>query len=265
MSEINEKPTVEAAPAQPPSAPVAHPAGPTNGLAVASMILGILAVLCGWFFLGLILGAVAIVLGIIGLKKPGGRGMAITGIITGAIGTLTSLIFISIFFIAIAFGGAIASEGNVIKNAIDRANASQQAQIDAKKDFNKGETATFGNFEVTVNSVKRNYIPEESFYAPDAGEEYVLVNVSAKNVSQDAESLSGYDLSLNADGISDTSYFINVSPEFEGGTLSAGATATGNLVFKITDDAKKLKLQYESIVYDTSDYTSKTLTYTLGL
>jgi hypothetical protein len=269
MSDVVEKSTVEAAPVQPPSAPVvapaAHPAGPSNGLAIASMILGILAILSGWFFMGLIFGIVAIVLGIIALKKPGGKGMSITGLITGGIGALSSLIFVAIFFIALAVGGAAASEGGVIKEALDQVNADQQAQIDAKKDFNKGETATFGEFAVTVNSTKRNYVPEESYYAPDVDEEYVLVNLSAKNTSNESQSLSGYELSLNADGISDTSYYINVSPEFEGGTLSPDATATGNLVFKIAKGAKTLKLQYEKTVYDTTDYSAKKLTYTLGL
>lgn len=264
-----EKPTTEAAPVKPPSAPAATPnaqhVSPANGLAVASMILGILAILSGWFFMGLIFGIVAIVLGILGLKKPGGKGMSITGIITGGIGALSSLIFIAIFFIALAVGGAAASETNVIREAVERANESEQSQIEAKKDFNKGETATFGNFEVTVNSVKRNYVPEESYYAPDADEEYVLVNVSAKNVSEESESFSAYELSMNADGIADTSYYINVTPKFEGGNLSPDATASGNLVYKIAKNAKTLKLQYESIVYDTTDYSSKKLTYTLGL
>jgi hypothetical protein len=140
-----------------------------------------------------------------------------------------------------------------------------ELSIDAKKDFAVGEAAMFGDFEVTANSVKPNYIPEESFYAPNTDEEYVLINVSVKNTSIESEPFSSFELSLNADGVSETSYFVKVSPAFEGGTLSPNAVATGNLVYKISKGTEKLKLQYESIVYDTTDYTSKTLTYTLGL
>jgi prepilin-type processing-associated H-X9-DG protein len=54
------------------------------GLAVASMVLGILSILCG----GFILGVPAIVVGIFALRKQSGKGMAIAGIATGSIGTV---------------------------------------------------------------------------------------------------------------------------------------------------------------------------------
>ncbi len=258
-----EEPVVAAGPAPVHAAPV-H-AGPTNGLAIASLVLGILAVLSGWFFMGLFFGIAAVVLGIIAMKKPGGKGMSIAGIITGGLGALSSLIFVAIFFIALAAGGALVGQGAAISQAIDDQYAAQQAQIDAKKDFDKGQTAHFGSFDVKANSVKRNYVPDEEYYAAGADSEYVLVNVSVTNKGSESETFSGYELSLNADGIADTSYFITVSPAFTGGNLSPDATATGNLVFKIAKDAKKLKLQFEDTVYDTKDYSTKNLTYTLDI
>ena len=61
-----------------------------SGLAIASMICGSLSMLC----LGPLLGIPALIMGIIALKRigqemVGGKGMAITGIITGSLGTLT--------------------------------------------------------------------------------------------------------------------------------------------------------------------------------
>ena len=267
----DDKPKIETTPVQPPSANPVHSAAPhvaqtTNPLAITSLALGIIAILSGWVVvLGFIVGAAAIVLGMIAFKKPGGKGMSITGIITGSIGALTSLIFTALFFVALAAGGAALTQSAAVNQALNEQYAGEQAQIDAKKDFVTGQTARFGAFDVKVNSVKRNYVPEESYYTPNNDEEYVLVNVSVTNKSDKSESFSSYDLALNADGISDSSYFIQVSPEFNGGTLSPAATASGNLVFKIAKGADKLKLQYETIVNDTQDYSSKTLTYTLGL
>ena len=70
----------------------------TSSMALTSMILGILAIPLGCFGIGLILGIIAVVLGIIALsaisKNPvqyGGRGFAITGIITGGVGTFVML------------------------------------------------------------------------------------------------------------------------------------------------------------------------------
>lgn len=67
-----------------------------KGLAIASMIFGILAFLCCCINLvGLLFGAIAIVLGIISIKSSGeGKGMAITGIVLGSLGALSGLVSI---------------------------------------------------------------------------------------------------------------------------------------------------------------------------
>jgi Domain of unknown function (DUF4190) len=76
-------------------------------LATISMILGIIAVLIGCCYGGIPLGAGAIITGVIALNneksdptKYGGRGLAIAGIVTGAVGFSISILII--FFAAIA-------------------------------------------------------------------------------------------------------------------------------------------------------------------
>lgn len=74
----------------------------TNGVALAAMILGILALLGLVFILpGFILGLIALTLGIMGVRRanaiagPGARkGMAITGIVTGAISLILSALML---------------------------------------------------------------------------------------------------------------------------------------------------------------------------
>lgn len=73
----------------------------TNGLAIASMITGILGLLGAWAFFGGLPAIAAVILGIIALKKPGGKGMAITGIVTGGLGIVGFLIVLFIYFLAI--------------------------------------------------------------------------------------------------------------------------------------------------------------------
>ncbi|HEY6532790.1 MAG TPA: DUF4190 domain-containing protein [Acidimicrobiales bacterium] len=71
-------------------APPGGPPKPTNGLAIAALVLGIIAVLC--FGLGALAGIAAIVLGALGMKKAAetgsGKGMAIAGLVLGIIGVL---------------------------------------------------------------------------------------------------------------------------------------------------------------------------------
>jgi hypothetical protein len=83
-----------------PGPPAGSPK-PGNGLAIAALILGILAVLC----LGPIAGIVAIILGVLGIKKASevgtGKGMSIAGLVLGIIGTLVWVIVV----IALVAGG----------------------------------------------------------------------------------------------------------------------------------------------------------------
>ena len=75
-----------------------YPGGPyplqtqSHGLAVASLVLGILSILFVWIpFIGLVswvLAPVGLVLGLVALKQPFGRGMAIAGSICSGIGLL---------------------------------------------------------------------------------------------------------------------------------------------------------------------------------
>ncbi len=64
------------------------------GFSIASMICGIISIICcsAWY-VAIILSIVAIVLGVISMKKnAAGRGMAIAGLITGGIGAVLCII-----------------------------------------------------------------------------------------------------------------------------------------------------------------------------
>lgn len=242
--------------------PTSNTPAATNGLAIAAMVVGIVAFISGWLpFWGLLVGVAAIVLGFIALKKPTGKGMAITGIITGALAVLTSIIFTVLFVVTLVAGTAFVNEA---KNQVDQETAQSQEKIDAKKDFAKGEVAQFGTFEVTVNSVQRNFVPESEFYQPEEGKEFVVVNVTIKNTGSEAEYISPYDLSINDAGMAVTNAFVQIDSELESGDLSPDASATGNIVYEVTKDSTDLKLQYEEIVF-TPTYESKELTYTLAI
>jgi hypothetical protein len=96
------QPTTE--PQQPPvvtpivAEPVVHG---SKALALSSLILGIFGFLTGFLGIGILLGLIAVILGIISLanKRPS-KGMAIAGIIVGALALLLGPIALSITFAA---------------------------------------------------------------------------------------------------------------------------------------------------------------------
>jgi hypothetical protein len=92
-----------------PPPPPAYGSQPQKSLALLSMILGIVSITIGWCcYFGVLTGPVAIGLGIFSLfqikkdpSKFGGKGMAIAGIITGA------LYFVAIAFIMMIWGVSV--------------------------------------------------------------------------------------------------------------------------------------------------------------
>jgi hypothetical protein len=82
---------------------VQPPAGATNGIATASMIMGIIGLLC----FGLLLGIPALITGYLGLQRSKelggtGKGQAIAGLVCGGLATAWSALWILI----IIAGGA---------------------------------------------------------------------------------------------------------------------------------------------------------------
>jgi hypothetical protein len=100
-------------PAPPPAQTIniqAPPIAPSNGLAVASMVLGIVAVLFFWMpFLGWVPVVLGLVLGCVALSRPYGCGMAIAGIVCSGVALAVKLILLFVFIGLLgAFGAASA-------------------------------------------------------------------------------------------------------------------------------------------------------------
>ncbi len=82
-----------------------------NGLAVASLVLGILSILFVWIpFIGLvawILALIGLVLGLVGMSRPTGRGMALAGSICSGIGLLGCIGWLVLIGAAAAAGSSV--------------------------------------------------------------------------------------------------------------------------------------------------------------
>ena len=85
----------------PPAGYVSGPAGfagrRTDGLSIASLIIGIFAIVCSFLCLGLVLGPTAAIMGFISRQRVassggtvGGGGLALGGLICGVVGFLLS-------------------------------------------------------------------------------------------------------------------------------------------------------------------------------
>jgi len=70
-----------------------------NGLSIAALVLGIVSIVlwCVWF-ISIPCSILALIFGILGIKKPG-KGFALTGLITGAISLVIWVVIFALAFI----------------------------------------------------------------------------------------------------------------------------------------------------------------------
>lgn len=228
---------------------------PAGGFAITSLVTGIVAFVLGWTVLGFALGIVALVFGILGLRKGQNKGMSIAGIVTGGLGLLASLAVIAIAVLGIALS-TISSQQS--RERIEQQQEKQQSMVDAEKEFAKGETALFGDIEVTATNVDRQYAPADGRYV-EQGLEYVVVTVSVKNVGTTSNYVSNYDFQLRAGEESYTANYIQVPNAFDGTTLQPEETHEGAIIFAIPEGGESLSLEY------TTYALGEELTYSLAL
>ncbi|GHJ42003.1 DUF4190 domain-containing protein [Streptomyces sp. TS71-3] len=118
-----------------PYSPGYAPPVRSNGLAVAALVLGVLALISFWTILGgVVLGIIALILGIIAAARARGgrakhRGMSITGAVLGGIGLVASVILLvaGISFLS-------SDEFSSYKDCVNHAN-SQADQEDCARQF----------------------------------------------------------------------------------------------------------------------------------
>lgn len=256
-----KKSTTDSAPqaAQPTGSPEA-----TNVMAIVSLVLGIISFISGLFFAGLLFGIPAIILGIIGMKKPGGKGMGIAGIVLGAIGSLVSILVIIFWVVGIGFLGQAAKEAE--KSATSYQNK-QQEVLDSKKEFSKGETAVFDDLEIQARIVNSNYVPSNIYSRASDGEKYIVVNVSVTNKKGRSTAVSSYSFKVEDENgeLSSPSFTKAPGKAFSTTTLADGGTTEGQIVYSVDEDSKEFKLVKEDYVYNFQAGASETVKFSLEL
>lgn len=111
------------------------PQGNSNGVGVAALVVGLLALFTSWLLIGGLLGIVAIVLGIVGLGKvkrheASNKGMAIAGIVLGALSVLATGAILALF------GWVLSSDaGQDLAECLEQAGGDASAQAECQRQF----------------------------------------------------------------------------------------------------------------------------------
>jgi Protein of unknown function (DUF2510) len=146
--------------------PIDPPRRPGNGVAVAAMVCGIASVVIGWIpfvvLIGLAAAIVAIVLGIVGLRRSrtsgAGSGFALTGLITGSVGVLASAVGIVLSVVVIrelnAFLDPGPVDGELTECVVDGSDVVVRGEVENQS---RRERSYSVLVEVDAGSVERDH------------------------------------------------------------------------------------------------------------
>lgn len=217
----------------------------TSGTAIASLILGIVAIVMSWVpiinnfsfifaLIGLILGIVGIV-GVVRGKK-GGKGLAIAALIVNIISIAIVIGTQSLYSAAIdeatsSTSGAATTTTTATAETDNNANTAAQetpAQDQQTTELAVGTTVNFSSgLSVTVDSVETGLVNYDK--STCTGIHVTYVNNGSSSADYNTYDWKGQD----ANGAQQyTNYYSEGSDELQSGSLAAGGTASGNIYFK---------------------------------
>ena len=148
----------------------------SQGLAIASLVLGILAIITSvvWF-ISIVLGVLAIIFGVVSVKKQG-RKKAIAGIITGSVGVVLSLLIVWIVQAALP--------------------SLQQSQRDTAR---KNDVSVASSAVITYTSNNRGQMPDSAADFSQYITDLTLVSVESEGTSTTDKAI--YKKGTNCDGV----------------------------------------------------------------
>lgn len=228
------------------------------GLAVASLVLGIIGFIFTFIVIGIIPSIIGLILGIIALatKKPK-KGMSIAGI---ALSVLSILMLVGIMSL-------VPSESNnnnvvEVQEDIEEETPEENAQVDEdpveddteSQDELSSELGVGSSFEteglkVTINDANlefTEYDDEYGLYTPEEGMKYIMVSFTFENIGDSDEYVSIYDFDCYADNTACEQAYLPDGSDFMNTNLSPGRNVSFNTYYTVPANAQSIELEYET-------------------
>ncbi len=132
-------------------------------------------------------------------------------------------------------------------------NSNTQVTQTEAKEYKVGDSIAIDGEELTVTEVKRNYKTGKEYYKPDSGNEFVKINVTIKNNSGDAISVSPNEFKIiDSNGVYHDINYILSNP-LASTELANGGNISGSITFEVPKDDTSLTLIY-SPSYHSDNY-----------
>lgn len=150
------------------------------------------------------------------------------------------LVLITIGIIGSASGGSKNTPStSQVGNSTQVSGSTEQKADATTKDATPkvGDVTKLGDREFIVNSVRRS--EGFKYNTPKAGKEYVIVNVTIKNLGKDEVSYNPFDFKVqDANGAQESETFASLDDSLRSGSLAPGGKVTGSIPFQVPNGDK---------------------------
>lgn len=160
------------------------------------------------------------------------------------------VLFVVIIVIGIASGGS--RQPSKVGDSGSQ-EAQQAPETERKTEFKVGDVIQLGERELTVNDVDRTKQLGE-FQTAKSGKEYVVVNVTIKNVGDSQVTYNPLDFKLqDSNGAQESMTFAVLDDSLNSGELVAGGKVIGSIPFEAPAGDQGLKLIYQGNFWSQQD------------
>ncbi|AYC66735.1 DUF4352 domain-containing protein [Lactobacillus delbrueckii subsp. bulgaricus] len=161
------------------------------------------------------------------------------------------VVLVVVFLGSGAFGGSSDSDSSSDSAAKSQTSSKKKAEANPlSKVYSVGQKASYKGYEIKVNSVK--FSQGSEYNRPDSGKQFVIINLTITNHTDESQDYNPFDFKLNADGNNTDLDAIDtdVDNTLDAGSLDKGASVSGNLVGEAKTSAKTLQLQYKTSIWN---------------
>lgn len=149
------------------------------------------------------------------------------------------LIGIGVLFVVIIILGMASDDSKSEPTKVGQNNDNISTVQEQQKEYKVADVVKLGDREFVVNSVRRaNAL---GYSTPKAGKEFVVVNVTIRNLGADEVSYNPFDFKMqDANGAQESSTFASLDDSLSSGTLAPNGKVTGSMPFEVPEgtDAK---------------------------
>ena len=214
-----------------------------SGLGIASLVLGIIAIVGSWIpilnnisFLLAIIGLILGIVGIVSIRKGkvGGKGLTIAAVVINVIAIVIVVCTQWVFGKALDEATKDLNAGSTVVATSEKADAGDSKKTDKNADNSK---LAVGN-AVTLDNGLQVSVDSKTEKTDQAGNKYLLVTVSYKNTGSEPVDYASYDWkqTSSSGNMEDPEIAILDEEPLSDGTLKPGGTVSGIVPVK-TDAA----------------------------